>query len=163
MTTPEDADPAPEARAPRWFQRVLPTTALGVALLGAAVLVVPGFRDQMVLSVTHRPESYVELYFGARTVPARPVGCVRRGASAVVRFTVASHLRDDEPVAYRVAADPAGAVAAHHRRGRVQLAAGAAREVRTSFRVPRGTRYRVSVDLPAFGQSLRADCGGRPR
>lgn len=163
MTTPEEAPSAPASRGPRWYHRVLPTTALGVAVVVGAALAVPGFRDQLALSVTHRPESYVELYFGAPAVPVRPTGCVRHGRSALVVFTVTSHLRDDASLPARVVVDPAGPGRALHRNGKLPLAPGQAREVRVPFQVAPAKAYRVAVDLPSLGQSLRAHCAGRRR
>jgi hypothetical protein len=163
MTAPDDPRPPAEARPPRWYQRVLPTTLLGVAVLVAAVLAVPGFRDQVALSVTHRPERYVELYFGAPAVPSRPTGCVRRDGSVLVRFTVASHLRDDASLAARVVVDPDGPTKPLHRKGKLPVAPGQYREVTVPFHVPGSHGYRVAVVLPGLDQALRADCPGRNR
>ncbi len=161
MDSSEDTGPAPEAPAPRWFQRVLPTTLVGAAVVGLVALVVPAFQDQVALSVSHRPQSYVELYFARAAGSGPQVVCARRGGSVRVRFTVASHLDRPQAVAYRAAVDPsAGAASTRRASGSVPLTPGASHEVRRSFRVPRGDAYTVSVRLPALDQRLHAHCPG---
>lgn len=160
--------PAPEADPPaahepppaRWFRRVLPVTALAVALVALAALVSPTVREQLVLSTSRQAQPYVELYF-ARTPTGTQAVCTRNARSVQVRFTIASHLRDTRNLTYRVSVDPAGRTARTQReRGSVALAPDASRDVRANFPVSRGSDYVVSVRLPGLDQRLRARCDG---
>jgi hypothetical protein len=163
VDTPDQTGPAPDAPpATRWFQRVLPTTALGLAILGLAVLVVPGFRDQVELSVSRQPQPFVELYF-AQPAPHLPqVVCARHGDSARVRFALTSHLQRAQAVDYRVAVAPSLRGARTQReQGTVRVVPGESRDVTTSFTLRRGTGYTVSVRLPGLDQQLQARCPGR--
>ena len=162
MDTTDDTSPAPDApAAARWFQRVLPTTLLGVAVSGLAVLTVPGFRDQVELSVSRQPQPFVELYFAQPDPRDAQVVCARSGGSVRVRFVLTSHLVREEAIDYRVSVLPESATRAQREKGSVPVAPGASREVRTSFTVPSGQAYTVSVRLPALDQRLRAHCTGR--
>ena len=156
---PEQHAPA----APRWFQRVLPVTAIAVGLVALATLVVPAFRDQVELSVSRRPQPYVELYFARTPSPATAQAvCTRRGSSVRVQFVVASHLQREQTVAWRIAVAPdAKGARVQHRAGSVRTSPATSTEVRKAFTVPRRKGYTVSVRLPALDQQLRARCPGR--
>lgn len=137
-----------EGARPRWYQRVLPVTALAVALLALATLAVPGFRDQVRLSASHQREPYVELYF-ARAADGTQLVCTSR-----VRFTIASHLDRASDLAYEVTVDGTT------RTGTASVAPGESVDVDEAV-AHRGA-YDVAVLLPASGDRLRAHCpGGR--
>ncbi len=160
MPSPETT-PEQDATAPRWFQRVLPVTALGVALIGVVALLVPAFREQVELSTSQQSQPYVELYFQHTAGKTAQAVCTAKGTSAQVRFVVASHLQKREAVAYRISMGPtAKGAKAQRRAGAVRVTPGTAVEVRKSFALPR-KGYTVSVSLPALGQQLRAHCPGR--
>ncbi|MEP9362047.1 hypothetical protein ABLE68_03705 [Nocardioides sp. CN2-186] len=142
-----------EAR-PRWFQRVLPVTALAVALVALAALVVPGFRDQVALSASHQPEPYVELYF-ARAADGTQLVCTSHQGSADVRFAIASHLDDARRIAYVVTVDGAT------RKGTRSVEPGRTAVVHKTL--DRQGAYDVSVLLPASGDELSAHCAGGHR
>jgi hypothetical protein len=160
VQSPETA-PEQDAPAPRWFQRVLPVTVLGVVLIGIAALLVPAFGDQVELSTSRQSQPYVELYFQRTAGKTAQAVCTTKGTSALVRFVVASHLEKRQAVAYRVSMSPAAKGAkAQRRAGAVRVTPGTAVEVGKSFVLPRKA-YTVSVSLPALGQQLRAHCPGR--
>jgi len=161
LETPETASEPVTPAPARWFQRVLPVTAVLLVLVGLAALVLPSFRNQVELSTSRRSQPYVELYFARTARPAGQAVCLTRGGKSLVRFVVASHLPQRRAVAYRIALDPsAKGVRAHRKSGSVQIAPGAAVEVRQAFARPRAA-YTVAVSLPALGQHLRAHCPGR--
>jgi hypothetical protein len=145
--------------------RLLPTTTLGVVVIALAALLVPGVRDQVMLSVSHRPEQYVELYF-PRPSAGPPTTCTRRRDSVRVGFVVASHLDAQKSIAYRVAV--ARTVRVRHarvldKRGTVSVDAGGKRRVERSFTMRAHHPYSVSVSLPALHQQLHARCPGGKR
>jgi hypothetical protein len=157
VDSPDPAGPAP-ATPTRWFQRVLPTSLLGLLVVALGVLVVPGVRDQLSLSTSHRSEPYVELYF-ARPAGGPPVACVRRGDRVRVGFVVASHLAKAERIGYRVIVAPVGKPARTMRKhGEVTAQPGQTHRVHPSFPLRRGQHYTVTVRLPALHQLLRARC-----
>lgn len=147
--------------APRWFERVLPMTALGVAAVGIAALLIPGLGDQAALSTSRQPQPYVELYFAHSSAPNGQAVCTAKGAKAYVRFVVDSHLEERQAVAYRVVLAPAAKGAKTLREaGSVRVTPGTRAAVTRTFARPRGA-YTVSVRLPALDQQLRAHCPGR--
>jgi hypothetical protein len=139
-----------EAR-PRWFQRVLPVTGLVLAVLALAALAIPGFRDQVALSASHRPEPYVELYF-ARAVDGTQLVCTSSKGAADVRFAIASHLDDTRDLAYVVTVDGA------NRKGTTSVEPGKTAVVHETL--DHQGPYDVSVLLPASGDKLSAHCAG---
>ena len=168
MPTPEE-DPvhshdtdAPDSRpAPRWFERVLPMTALGVAVVGLAALLIPGLGDQAALSASRQPQPYVELYFAHSAAANGQAVCTAKGSKAYVRFVVGSHLEKRQAVAYRVVLTPVSkGVKAARAVGSVRVTPGTQAAVTKTFARPRGA-YTVSVRLPALDQQLRAHCPGR--
>jgi hypothetical protein len=157
---PAPAGPAP-ATPTRWFQRVVPTSMLGLLVVALAMLAVPGVRDQVSLSTSHRAEPFVELYF-ARPSSGPPVACVRRGDTVRVGFVVASHLQQAETIGYRVIVAPTGKHAkAMRKHGDVSVQPGKSRQVSPSFPLRHGKHYAVTVRLPALHQLLRARCPQR--
>jgi hypothetical protein len=155
-TPPEDA-PA----ASRWFQRVLPLSAVVAVLIALAALVSPAFRDQVELSTSRQAQPFVALYF-ARTTDGTQVVCSRKGRSVRVLFDVASHLERQQRLAYRVSVlSTAKGAKAQRKAGSVQSAPGATTQVQKTFVLPRHEGYTVSVSLPALDQQLRAHCSGR--
>lgn len=158
MDTPE---PPPEdaPTASRWFQRVLPLSAVVVVLIALAALVSPAFRDQVELSTSRKAQPFVALYF-ARTPDGAQVVCSRHKTKVRVRFDVASHLEKQQRLAYQVSVAAKGAKA-QRRAGSVQPAPGTTSRVSKAFVVPRHQGYIVSVRLPALDQQLRAHCSGR--
>lgn len=160
-TAPEDAQERRPVKPSPWFHRVLPVTGLLAVLVALGALVLPGFRDQVALSTSRQPESYVELYFPRTTPTGAPATCLRRGDSVLVRFVVASHLASPEALGYRVRVKARGD-AVLRRTGTVRVRPDSARTVRRAFVLPRGAEYAVTVALPALDQRVRAHCpGGR--
>ena len=140
-----------EGARPRWHQRVLPVTALALALVALAALAVPGFRDQLRLSASHQPEPYVELYF-ARAADGTQLVCTSSKGSADVRFAIASHLDDTQDVAYVVTVDGTT------RKGTTSVEPGKTAVVHKAL--DHQGAYDVSVLLPASGDELSAHCAG---
>jgi hypothetical protein len=158
-TTETQHEDAPAAS--RWFQRVLPLSAVVVALIALAALVSPAFRDEVRLSTSRQAQPFVALYF-ARTTDGAQLVCSRKGRSVRVLFDVASHLEKQRPLAYQVSvASTAKGAKAQRKAGSVQPAPGAISRVQQGFVVPRHEGYTVSVRLPALDQQLRAHCSGR--
>ena len=158
MDTPDQTGPDSATPTARWFQRVLPTSVLGVLVLVLAVLLVPGVRQQVTLSTSHRPEPYVELYF-AHPAAGHHMACLRRGSTVRVGFVIASHLERRQTVAYRATVKRARhASRVLHKAGTTRVAPGDARTMRPGFALPPGHAYTVTVRLPALHQQLRARC-----
>ena len=149
MTTTEDAR---EERSARWFQRVLPVSGLVLAVVALAALVVPGFRDQLALSASHRTDPYVELYF-ARTPAGTQLVCTTSAGEADVRFAVTSHLAQEQDLAYEVS------VGDEQQTGSVAVKPGETAEVAETLPRPSGP-YDVQVHLPGIDQQLQAHCPG---
>ena len=150
-------EPRTDDARPRWYALAVPVTGLVLALVAVASLVVPGVRDQVALSLSRRPDPYLELSFTRPGTGPQTV-CHRDQGTALVRFVVASHLRRAKPIAYRVGVAPAGGKV-HFRDGKVRVAPDRARAVVARFAVPAGP-YRMAVRLPASEQQLWARCGG---
>jgi hypothetical protein len=164
VDTRDEISPTPDAPpAYRWFQRVLPTTILGIALIGLAGLVVPGFREQVELSVSRQPQPFVELYFPTPSRPGPQVICARESDGTVaVSFVVVSHLVRTQALDYHVSVDPQAERASTRRAvGSVRATPGAIHEVRSRFALPARAAYTVSVTLPTLDQQIRARCPGR--
>jgi hypothetical protein len=142
----------PQGRAARWYQRVLPVTALALVVVALGALVVPGFRHQLALSASHRTEPYVELFF-ARPASGVPVVCSSSGGTARVTFAVTSHLADTERLDYDVVVDGV------RQDGTVTVEPGRTAQV-TRFLGNAEDPYEVSVRLPAVDERLRAHCPG---
>lgn len=142
----------PQGGTTRWYQRVLPVTALAVAAVALGALVVPGVRHQLALSASHRTEPYVELYF-ARPASGVPVACSSSGGTARVAFAVTSHLDDAERLDYDVVVDGV------RQAGSVRVEPGRTTQV-TRFLGSAEDPYEVSVRLPSVGEQLRAHCPG---
>jgi hypothetical protein len=164
VTTSDDSttDPGPTTSV-RWFQRVVPVSVLGLVLIGVLALLAPPFRDQLRLSVTREPESYVDLYFAAvapGTLEGGQATCVRRGRDVVVDFVIRSHLADTEQVAYAVTVEPAKTDLRTRRgTGKVRVGPGESVSVHESMALPQRARYVVTVSLPGRQERLRARCG----
>ncbi len=142
-------------RGARWYQRVLPVTTLVVAAFALAALTVPGFRDQVALSASHRTEPYVELAFPRPAVGA-PVVCTTSTGTPRVEFLLTSHLEGTEELAYRVS------VGRVKERGTVTVEPGETAQV-TRFLGRSERPYVVTVRLPSTDQVLRAHCPGTAR
>jgi hypothetical protein len=127
-------------------------TVVVLALVALAALTLPGFREQLVLSTSHRPQPYVELYF-ARTPAGTQAVCTSRGGSVRVRFAVTSHLGEERRLDYDVT------VGGRSKAGSTRVPPGRTAEVTRSFARPPGRGYVVSVRLPDVDQQLRAHCG----
>ncbi|HYF71639.1 MAG TPA: hypothetical protein VD864_02395 [Nocardioides sp.] len=142
----------PDQRAARWYQRVLPVTALVLALVALAALASSGFRHQLALSASHRTEPYVELAF-PRAASGPPVVCSSSAGTVRVEFEVTSHLEDAEELGYDLVVDGV------RERGSVTVEPGETARV-TRFLGSAEDRYRVSVRLPSVDERLRAHCPG---
>src|SRR4051794_23436733 len=92
---------AENIRAPRWYQRALPVSALLVAVVAVLALVFPAFRDQVALSATHQTQQYVALSFG-RAADGTVLVCNRTHSTVKVKFAVDSHLRQSRELKYVV-------------------------------------------------------------
>jgi hypothetical protein len=157
-----EQEPQRPGPAPRWFQRVLPVTGLVLLVVALTALAVPGFRDQVKLSISRQPQPYVELYFARQTGPVAQAVCTRRGSTVGVRFVIGSHLERTEAVAYRVAVDPvAKGLRTLRKSGTAHTFPKKAVEVRKAFTLPRRGGYTMTVSLPALHQQLRAHCAGQ--
>lgn len=163
MDSTDDTSPiSAESTTPRWFQRVLPVLAIGVAVVALAALLVPAVRDELALSTSRQPERYVALYFPRSATTGAPVTCVHRGGKVRVRFAVASHLERRAAVAYRVTVNPyEKGLRLRSRTGATPVSPSTTVLTRERLALPRGRGYTVSVSLPAFDQRLRAHCRGR--
>lgn len=152
-------------RGARWYQRVLPVTTLVLAVVALATLALPGVREQVVLSASHRSEPYVELAFPRPAVGA-PVVCATSTGTPRVEFLLTSHLDDADELAYEVAVDPAQGKGSHrkgsHQSGTVTVKPGETAQV-TRFLGRSERPYVVTVRLPSTGQELRAHCPGTAR
>ncbi|MET0840265.1 MAG: hypothetical protein ABWY19_15905 [Marmoricola sp.] len=151
MTTTEDAR---QERSTRWYQRGLPVSALVLAVLAVSALI-PGVRDQIALSASHRTDPYIELYF-ARGPAGTQLVCTTSSGQVDVAFAVTSHLVDDEKLAYDLS------VGDVQQSGTVTTKPGATTDVAVSVARPSGP-YDVRVDLPDLGQRLQAHCPGAQR
>jgi hypothetical protein len=144
-----------------WYLRVVPTTALVLVVLGALVLLVPGVRDQVRLSVSRQSQDVVELYFPAPAADGREQACVRHGSGVRVGFVVVSHLQSDQALRYRVALQPDGRHARPARRaGRIPTRPGTARTVLARLAAARTGGFAVTVSLPARDQDIHVHCAG---
>ncbi|MFC7492773.1 MULTISPECIES: hypothetical protein [unclassified Nocardioides] len=144
---------ASDERAP-WWQRVLPVTGVAAALLALATLLVPGVREQVALSATHREQAWVELAFGREADGTLPV--CRTGEKVVrVRFDVTSHLPEPKRLRYVVTVRGGGRT--ERDEGKVRVAPGDTTQTR--LLLPRPAReYAVEVRLRGRDQALRAHC-----
>lgn len=144
MATPE--------RPARWWQRALPVSALALAAVALAALVVPGFRHQLALSASHETSPYVELSF---THAGQGSGalCKTKGRKVRVDFTVASHLESSQDVEYDVSTGEDDTA------GTVPLEPGESGDVTVWLAHP-GAEYDVVVRLAGTDQLLTAHCGG---
>jgi len=144
-----------EQRASRWYQRVLPVTALAVAATVLLALVLPGFREQVALSASHRPQEYVALSFG-RAPDGTVVTCTGSRSAVKVRFAVESHLAEGRELDYEIG------VGDTRRTGTVRVEPGETVEVTRAVRRPAADRFEVTVRLPDVDQQVLAHCeGGR--
>jgi hypothetical protein len=139
-------------------------TALGLLLVVALGLLVPGLRTQLRLSLTRLPEPYVDLYFvqaPAGTLAGGQVTCARKGARVLVDFVVRSHLTDTRSIEYAVVVDPRKPGARTQRSaGAVALEPGRSDTVHESIALPARSGYTVTVTLPGRPEHLRARCDG---
>jgi hypothetical protein len=152
----EPGEPGGPSR-PRWYERVVTTTLLGVVALTLAVLLVPGLRDQLALTATRREVPRIELWFSGPTERAVLEGCRDRGAVRV-EFTVRSHVDGPVTVPFRVLLMRDGQ-RARVRSGALDLAEGDAAVVRHRFRLGAGQPYSVRVTLPGRPERLHLRCG----
>ena len=145
-----------ETTTRRWMRlpRALPVIALVLALVALGSQLSSGFRHQLVLSTTHQPQPYVELYF-AQTPPERPTTCARARGTARVSFEVASHLAGRRSLAYEVTVNGATQT------GWVAVTPGQAATVTSAFPGVGGDAYELSVRLPELDQQLHARCAAR--
>jgi hypothetical protein len=135
----------------RWYQRVVPVVALGLAGGLLLVLVSPGVREQLALSASHRPQEYAALSFarapaGTVEVCTGPRGAVR------VRFSVESHLREARDLAYEVS------VGTDHRLGTLRVAPGETTDVTRRLPRPADGAFSVVVRVPELDEHVLAHC-----
>ena len=148
MTTDAEGQPAS-----RWYQRVLPVTAVAVVAVALLALVFPGFREQVALSATHEPEQYVALSF-ARGADGTVVVCTGSGAAVKVRFDVESHLAEGKELDYEIE------VGDKRRTGTVRVERGETAKVTRAVPRPADAQFDVTVRLPGVDQQVLAHCDG---
>jgi len=148
-----------DASAP-WYLRALPVTVLLAALVAAATLLIPGFRDEVARSTTRDSQPFIEMFFPQDRTGA-PVVCTRDGENVRVRVVISSHLERRTWLGVRTSLLPANGPAAE-RTGSILLSPGETAMVSHSFRRPDGAST-VTVRLPARGQRLHARCTGAVR
>ncbi len=149
---PADSQPSSTSE-PRWWQRVVPVTALALGL-AAAVAFLPGMDDEVELSTQRSAEPFVELF-----MITRPVSFCAKGRPKV-RFRLQSHLTEVEELTYVVATDPKGRGKVHRKVGRVSLAPGDAQSRQLRIAAPVGGDYTVTVRLRGRPEMLRVHCAG---
>jgi hypothetical protein len=149
---PESAEPA---RPMRWWQRVVPVSAVAV-LAALAVVALLGQDDQIALSTKRQPQEYVEL------VLSRGHATVCGPRAAQVDFAVTSHLVGTQDLRWQVAVDPAGAAPARTKQGSVSVPPEVTRGVRLRMKAPRKA-YDLTVTLPGRPELLRVHCEGARR
>src|SRR5689334_2237371 len=94
--------PAEEpARPVRWWQRVVPVSAVAV-VAALAVVGLLGNDHEIALSTKRQPQEYVEL------VLTRSPATLCGPRSVLVEFAITSHLVETKDVRWQVAIDPAG-------------------------------------------------------
>ena len=147
----------------RWWQRTLPVVGVVVVLLAVASLLSSTVREQIGLSASRKPTSYVELFFA--TANARPggveVACRTSGRQAAYSFALVSHLQRRTSVDYRVSVQPLkkGAFRAKRTERALPVSPGRTVLVRHRLGVPASKAYVVTVTLPGFDdQTIRARC-----
>ena len=140
-------------RASRWYQRVLPVSALALVVVALLALVFPGVREQVALSATHEPEQYVALSFG-RAADGTVVVCTGSRAAVKVRFAVESHLADGKELAYEIG------VGDKSRTGTVKVDPGETVVVTRAVPRPGDESFDVTVRLPGADQQVLAHCDG---
>ena len=139
--------------APRWWQRVLPVTVLVIVVVAVAALLVPGVRDQIALSATHRPQQYVELSF-SRGPSGMVQTCTGTPHRVRVSFAVTSHLEQSRSIDFTITAGSTT------RTGTVDVEPGQTVVVDRALG-DLGRRYLVSVELPELDQQIHAQCPRR--
>ena len=104
-------------------QRAVAVTVAALLSLGllVAALTPPG-RHQLLLSLTHRPAVFTELYLAPRGPVAQTTG-----ATTVVRFGIRSHESQNTDFTYRVVLSDSGRQASAQ--GRVLLRVGEAQDL----------------------------------
>lgn len=135
-----------------WYRRVLPVTAVTVALVALLAAVFPGVRDQLALSASHQPQEYVALSFARSQDGTVPVCGGTRGELTVV-FTVDSTLRSERTVDYVVTA---GAV---RRTGTVTVEPGETADVTQVVDRP-ARDFDLAIRLPNEDREVHAHCRG---
>jgi hypothetical protein len=131
-----------------------------VLVAALAVAVVPALRGQLLLSVSHRQASYVEMAFTPDEA-GHVDPCVRSKAGVEVPFSVAGHGDDVGKRAWRIVVTDlsGGRTARKVLTGTVRLPEDrptSIREVITGWSGP----YDVLVTLPGTPQRLAAHCEG---
>ena len=136
----------------RWWQRVLPVTALAV-LAAAATVTLAGGNDQIKLSTTRQEQPFVEL--GLTRSPLQVCSAGR----PLLRFNVVSHLATARTLRFTVATVPAlKGQERFARQGGVEIAPGATRSLRTRLRPPARGAYDVAVTIQDRPEALRVHC-----
>ncbi|WP_460834743.1 hypothetical protein [Nocardioides hungaricus] len=128
-------------------------TTLLVGVVALLALLLPGLRDQLALSATHRQQEYVALSF-ARGDDGTVATCERARGRLRVGFVVTSALPEARELGYVVA------VGDSEVDGRVTVAPGESAGVARVVPLPRERRFDVEVRLPAEDRRIRAHCGG---
>jgi hypothetical protein len=146
-----------------WWRRVVPVCAAVLVVAAVAVALVPPLREELLLSASHRPASYVEMAFtpdgGGQVQP-----CTRTRAGVEVRFSVAGHGEDVGDRTWRIRVmDPQGGRTPDAMvSGTVRLPQDDPVGVRRLVKGWPGGPYDVLVTLPGTSQRLVAHCGRTP-
>jgi hypothetical protein len=122
-----------------------------------ALVVSPSLRRQLDLSLTRRPEPYVDLYF-ADVAAAR--SCRAADGTTSVLVSVASHLAVPRRLRYVARLVPAGRprhASTHRRTGLIATTPGQVSTFTTTLPVPRSA-YGVRIALAGLPQQLLVHC-----
>lgn len=140
-----------EPPAPRWWQRVLPVSAIVAVALVVLTLLVAPVRHQLRLSLTRLPEHYVALSF-ARGSAGTIVICSSTRTQVQVSFVVDSHLAASRSLDFTIRAGHRGTT------GSVLVAAGATAQVSETLSRPSARTFNIAVSLPEVGQRINGSC-----
>ena len=143
----------PADRPVRWWQRVVPVTALAL-VAGVAVLAVAGNSHEVELSTARQPEEYVEL------VLTRSPDKLCAGKNLRITFEMTSHLAESTRLGWEVRLDPVGRKPAKvAARGDVVAPPEVTRGVTVRASAPSKT-YDLTVTIPGRPERLRVHCNG---
>lgn len=161
----ETHEARPRRRSARWWQRatgVLPVTIVLALALGVSAFLVPSVREQLRLSTTRIPESYVALYAEKGTTTSVDTACVARDRRVPVLFYLRPHGNAPASISYEVTLRSAAHVF-DTVNGSVRTAGYAgAIPLRQVLKAPPGRGWVITVRLTRTGQTLALHCRIHP-